>query len=290
MNYTYELIGSNGDHLYFDDNQYGILRDELSGIAVLPCEADTISSPGQIGTLFASTTVKERKISLHIAILGTGRAELEQLRSRLVRAINPLNGLSAFIWNRVDGTKVILRCRPDSGSPDFREGTTPDAKRWDTYLDLVADDPCWYADAETVNPLRGFVGGWHLPLQFPMDFGGVGTIVTITNPGDTPSPCTIELRGKLVDPVITNMTTGESIAVRRTVETGEVLKVSTAFGNKRVTLVDAYGMETNAMHYVTIPSRFFQIPAGPVKLRYTASEEGKNAIGYIRYVPRWLGL
>lgn len=287
---TYELIGSNGDHLYFDDNQYGILRDELSGIAALSCEADTISSPGQIGEIFASTTVKPRTINLHVSVLGRGRAELEERRSRLVRALNPLNGLSTFVWNRMDGTRMLLRCRPDSGSPDFGEGTAPDAKKWDAYLDLVADDPCWYADIEIVNPLRGFVGGWHLPLQFPMSFGGVGTIVTITNPGDTQSPCTIELRGKLVEPVITNVTTGESIAVRRTINSGELLKVCTAFGNKRVTLVDAFGVETNAMHYVTISSRFFQIPPGSVRLRYTASEEGEDAIGYIRYVPRWLGL
>lgn len=287
---TYELIGSNGDHLYFDDNQYGILRDDLSGLAGLPCEADTISSPGQIGELFASTIVKPRKISLHVAVLGNGRTELEQRRTRLVRALNPLNGLATFIWNRMDTTRVFLRCRPDTDSPDFGEGTDPKAKRWDASLDMIADDPCWYADTETVNPLRGFVGGWHLPLQFPMNFGGVGTVVTINNPGDTPSPCTIELRGKLVDPTITNVTTGESIVVRKTVEAGEVLKVSTAFGNKRVTLIDTFGTETNAMHYVTIPSRFFQIPAGPVKLRYTASEEGKTAIGYIRYIPRWLGL
>lgn len=286
---TYELIGSNEDHLYFDNQQYGILRDELSGISGLPCEAETISSPGQIGEIFTSIVVKPRTISLHVAVLGHGRAELEERRRRLIRALNPINGLSTFIWNQEDGSRMLIRCRPDSGFPNFEEGTAPDAMIWDAYLDLIADDPCYYAETEIVSPLRGFTGGWHLPLQFPMSFGGIGTVVSIQNPGDTPSPCTIELRGKLVEPVITNLTTGESIAVRRTIEVGEVLKVTTAFGNKRVTLIDVFGTETNAMHYVTISSRFFQIPPGTVRLRYTASEEGDTAIGYIRYVPRWLG-
>lgn len=289
---TYELIGTNGDHIYFDNtHNYMLLRDGLSGLAGVPFETDMISSPGQIGSLVASMAIEPREFSFRCVVLGNGRKELESKRQRLVRALNPLGGNNCvFIWNRADGSRCLLNCIPDSGTPEFRAGTAPNAKEWSCYVDMIAPDPCWYLDTESTYPLRGFTGGWSLPLKLPINFGGVGTTVSINNIGDTPTPCTIELRGKLVDPVITNASTGDEIVVRRTIEDGETLLINTGFGKKSVTHIDVDGVARNAMHYVTIGSRFFLLEPGNVKLRYTASEEGKNAIGYVRYTPRWLGL
>ena len=286
--YTYELIGSNGDHLYFDNVSFSVKKEGLQGFSGHPGEADLITSPGQIGALLNSVTLGKRYVSIPITIIGTNRANLETKRNRLVQAINPINGLCTWVWNKEDGSRMLLQVLADADSPSFTSGTTADATQWNCVVDFVAPDPCWYTDTEVTNLLRGFVGGFSLPFTLPLTLGGVGTTLEFTNPGDTPSPCQIELRGMLQNPVITNLITGKKITVRKTIQDGEILTIDTTFGNRSVILTDADGNETNALHYCTIGSSFFQIPSGDVSVDYTATSEGSGALGYLTYTPRWL--
>jgi len=283
---TYEIIGSNGDHIYFDNYHYSVLRAGLKGLSGYPNDLNLISSPGQIGSLCSSVTITPRYISLPVVIYGLGRAILERKWSRIVAALNPINGPSTLIYTRADGTRWYLGIYPDSDYPDIVEGVADDAPAMSVSVDLVAPDPCWYCETEINLPLRGFVGGFSLPFSLPFSLGGVGTTATITNPGDTPTPCEIKLVGLLVRPVVTLVTTGETITVNRTINAGEILTITTEYGNKRVTLTAADGTVTNAMHYVTTRSRYLQIPAGMSQVRYTANEEGPTAMGYLTYTPR----
>lgn len=286
--FTYELIGSNGDHLYFDNISYAVQQEGLQGFSGYPCEADLITSPGQIGAILNSINVGKRYISIPLTILGTNRANLEIKRDRLIRALNPINGLCTWIWNKEDGSKKYLKVIADADSPLFSAGTSADATQWPCIVDFVAPDPCWYSDTEITNVLRGFVGGFTLPFVLPLTLGGVGTTLEFVNPGDTPSPCQIELRGMLQNPVITNLITGEVITVRKTIQDGEILTIDTTFGSRSVKLTDTDGNETDALHYCTIGSTFFQIPSGEVSVNYTATSEGAGALGYLTYTPRWL--
>lgn len=288
--FVYELIGANGDHIYFDNNSFAVMSEGLEGFSGHPAELNLISTPGEIGELAANSTIKKRTLSMKLLVMGNGRAELDAKRLRLIKALNPINGASRLIWNREDGLSLGIDVYPDSNSPEFRTGTLPDARSWECYLDLIAPDPCWQSMTAETTMLRGFVGGWSLPMSLPVSFGGVGTTLTMINPGDTPSPCEITLRGFLETPVIQNLITGESITVKRTIRAGEILTINTAHGNRSVTLTDIYGNVTNALHYVTISSTFFQIPSGNVKVTYSATDEGSGAVGYISYTPRWLSV
>ena len=284
---VYELIGSNGDTIIFDNVHYAVLRDNLEGFSGYPIEMNYISPPGHIGDKQTNLRFTRRVLSLSIATIGNSMVNLDALRDRLIRALNPANGESKFIWHKTDETSVFINVVPDSGYPAFG-GVDPDNWIREADLDLVAQDPCWYALEELVQyPLRGFTGGFSLPFSLPVSFGTVGGSLTITNPGDVPSGCTITVHGRMVTPVITNETTGETITIKQTVDTGEILTITTYDGNRTVTLTNAFGVVTNAMHYVTIGSSYWQIHPGGNVMSITAAEADTDAVAYVSYIPRY---
>lgn len=286
MRSTYEWIGPDGTHIYYDNTKYAMLREGLDGLSGGTAEINTTTVPGVIGEILQSKSVKRRTFSLPQVILGNGRAELELRRDILLRAYNNTLGVGTLIWNKEDGTRRFLRAISEAGYPSFKGGTTHDAHMWEVDVDMIALDPCWYADTDEEIILRGFTGGFNLPFELPFDLGGVGTTVDINNPGTISSGLTLELRGKLVNPIIRNLTTGKHIMVKQTVNSGEVLRITTHDGNRSVTLIGTSG-EVNALNYVTLDSRFLQIPPGTCRITYTADEEGSDAMGYLRYTPRW---
>ena len=76
------------------------------------------------------------------------------------------------------------------------------------------------------------------------------------------------------NPIVTNVTTGEFISVRRTIADTETLVINTKHGSKSVTLIDSDDVETNALNYVTSTSKFFQLAPGFNTIRFTATTQG----------------
>lgn len=293
MSCTYELIGGNGDHLLFDNENYMLMKDGFSGWSTHPVDLMTNAAPGQIGETLLDAVIGKREFSFNAAIIGTSREELEEKRQRLVSALNPLNKtLCTLIWNRSDGSKKCIRCITDAGSPEFQIGTSPapGVTVWECTVDMVAADPCWYETEPTIFDLTAFVGGFKLPFSYPFTLGSTAD-VGFDNPGDTETPCKLTLYGKLTAPiVITNYTTGETITINIDVDTGYSLEINTAYGNRRVLLIDPSGTPQNALFFTSIDSQFFQIPPGRVRINYSAYEEGDTAHAVLEYTPRWLSI
>lgn len=287
MTATYELIGSNCDRIAFDGVEFGVSRDNLEGMSGYPIDVDYQHLPGQVGSYHDSIDIIERVITMRIAVFGLGRVALEGKRKRLIRALNPLNGKSTLIWHKANGESVYIQVYPDKDSPNFGQGTAPEATIWEGDLDLVAEDPCWYRLQDTVlYPLRGYEGGFSVPFSLPLSFGTISTSVTIDNPGDIPSGCTIQIHGMMVNPVISNLTTGESISIKRTIATGEILTITTGDDAQSAALTSADGTVTNALHYVSIESDFWHIWPGTNTLQILAADADAAAVAYVSYIPR----
>lgn len=285
---TYRIIGSNGDTIVFDNTSYSVMLDELQGLSGYTGEYDTTAPPGFIGEIVNSTVIRPRALVLHVTMWGNGRGALELLRDRLINALNPLLGISKLVWTREDGKTYVLHILPNA-SPEFTTGTDPDAKSWDCILSLISHDPCWYADTPEVITIVGISGGFALPFDFPFDIGSLSTTKEITNDGSAPCPVLIELYGQLTMPiVIENLTTGESITVRKTINAGEKLTIDTSDENLHVTFTDANGNSSNALNYCTVGSVFWQLKIGLNRIRYNVTEEGATASGTITITKRWL--
>lgn len=100
---------------------------------------------------------------------------------------------------------------------------------------LSAPDPRRYADSlstQFVSLPGASVGGLVFPLVFPLTFGagaGAGGQMTLTNAGTLATPILWEIRGPVVAPVITNMSTGARLEFDATFEldTGDTVLINT---------------------------------------------------------------
>lgn len=107
---------------------------------------------------------------------------------------------------RLDGTLDV----PLSGSaPTLRFGGA-----------FIANDPRIYTETQSIaayDPTADTPGGLTFPLTFPLDFGGVssGSLV-VTNVGNYKTPPVFVITGPVVNPIVDNDSTGQSIYFRDT--------------------------------------------------------------------------
>ena len=290
MTGPYAMIGADGSIIQFDGTKYSLLIDGLSGMSGIPAQYNTTSTPGMIGELYHTSTIGRKNISFTLMVYGTDRAEIEINRSAFISAINPIYGKSKLLWKRLDGVTVYLDVLPTNGSPDFRDDIPLGAKGWKAYCDFIALDPCYYAEDAMEARVQGYLGGFTIPFTVPFTLGTADDLASLYNSGDTPTPCIITLTGMMENPIVTNVTTGEFILVRRTIADTETLVINTKHGSKSVTLIDSDNIETNALNYVTSTSKFFQLAPGLNTIRFTATTQGNNASGKLAYNPRWISL
>jgi hypothetical protein len=70
---------------------------------------------------------------------------------------------------------------------------------------------------------------------------------------------------------------------------GEILNISTGFGNKKVTSTLA-GVTTNAFNCIDLGSTFLQLAPGDNLFRYNSETNIANLTVAIYYLPQYLGV
>jgi phage-related protein len=106
---------------------------------------------------------------------------------------------------------------------------------------------------------------------------------SITVGGDYATPCYITVTG--ASPTSTSFTNNaESITVAKALLADEQLLIDTTFGQRSIKFKDVPGVITNAMQYLSIGSKFFQLAVGNNLIGFS----GTNAV--ITYRERYIGL
>lgn len=145
-----------------------------------------------------------------------------------------------------------------------------------------------YTDASHVEPL----------FEFPFSIAEEGVELstkdatsgtTVQNDGTVDAGVTFELRAALrsLQPRIYNLTTGEYMGFYIDMEPGDVLRVTTAEGNKRVTLIRD-GVEYNAINTVMEDSGWPKMAVGANDFSYTV-DEGEIELG-IYHTNQYVGV
>ncbi len=254
-----------------------------SGFGGGGCDVQTVQAPYQHGSTFLAALLVPRSLSLTFMIRAQDTEDLYARRRAITRAFSPAAGEGRLVW--IQGERSFsLRCVVGSASPAFPQGRQSAGPTWQTVtVDLTASDPCWF-EGEHEQHLQGLTGGMVLPVAFPAHFAFVSPTVTIDNPGDVESPVTIRVTGPALNPVITNVTTGESIGLTVDLAAGEWVEIQTAFGAASC----RHWTGASLMGIVQPGSAFWQMQPGPNTLTYTDS--GGDASVLIQYSPRYTGV
>ncbi|MNJ51482.1 Phage tail protein [compost metagenome] len=114
-------------------------------------------------------------------------------------------------------------------------------------------------------------------LRLPTQFAFSAYRGTFVNSGDVETPVEIHYKGPATNPVVESETTGEYIKVNYELTAEDTLIINTAFGNKRVEVLNDDGTRTNVFHWIDLGSTFFQLQPGRNMLKYGSDYESEQA-------------
>ena len=221
-----------------------------------------------------------------------GRAEiLDQFRPNKA----PVGTFGVLKRHYPDGSKRYINVMIEEG-PNF----APHRGGWDEWaydetIRFVAHDPIWYDPTYRTIALTDATQEEHLvfPITFPILFGvTVFTVVpgiyAVNNQGNWLDYPTIVIQGPITNPSITNMTTGETLALNTTIPDSYSAVFTLEYGNKRVFL----NTGEDLMPYITEDSDLttFHIDPGINVLIGSGIDTSPLTYFEVRWHDRYIGV
>ncbi|MFL1998347.1 phage tail family protein [Lysinibacillus irui] len=267
-------------------NRLPFLLESVEGRGEIDAEVQMQTAPYQDGASHIDTLLSTRSLTLNLNLIAENRDDLNRLRHQISSVFNPKTGKGLLVYSNGQ-TKREIEVVVD-GSPAFPVG---DAKgNWfqRTAINLIAPDPYWRDVFNENYKLEDFVSNFRFSFHFPVRFATRGDSKLLINKGDVPTPIKVEFRGPVVNPKITNLSTGEFIKVNREIPKGYKLILDTSFGNKRVEIIGPDGIVQNAFHYIDLSSTFFNLDVGENRFAFI-TDSGSPEV-YVEYKHRYLSV
>lgn len=151
-------------------------------------------------------------------------------------------------------------------------------------VELFAADPLIYSDTTgTISLLSDWdLGGLAFDLTFDAVFGGGGSfgVATATNLGSALAPVVVTINGPVTNPVVRNVTTGQSLGLTVTLAAGELIELDSA---ARTVML---GGTADRYSFLTLPQWWGLVP-GPNEIRYFA-DAAVSSTATVRYRSAWI--
>ncbi|PSL41700.1 tail protein [Salsuginibacillus halophilus] len=234
------------------------------------------------GGQLVDVAFEERELELEVEIKSTDTAEH---RRKLARVFNPKLKAGTLSYETSDG-EWLIDCVA-TGVPQFpsKESSTGHQR---CTVDLIAPNPYWRTPEIETSPT--FEPLFKFPFEGSFEMGIQRDARIIDNDGDAPCPLQIEFNGPAENPRIENVTTGEYIKVKQTLQSSEVLKIDTTPGDKSVVIEESDGTQRNVFNWIDLQSTFFQLEVGENEIEYTADDDIQGAIVDMYYNKRYVGV
>ena len=273
--------------LYLDNLNYKIISVE--GLDYPEITTNTSSNAHYDGSYIDSQKAEKRIITIQADYVKDINKEVE--RQKLISFFNFKNS----------GTLIIeysnLTRSTDYRITDFKASIENVHDKLTFEVELLCCNPY----LNEVDKIRVDIAKWienfHFPLTITddnpivMGYRSPSKIVNIFNSGDTESGLIIEMKatGEVVNPQILNVNSLEFIKINRTLVSGEVIRINTNQGNKKI--IDILDKtESNIMNYLDINSTFLQLYKGDNLFKYSATTGADNLEVSIYYNPSYLGV
>lgn len=167
-------------------------------------------------------------------------------------------------------------------------------------VDLMCVNPFWQDIDQSKVDIALWIGDFHFPLFIPKDKGitmghrAPSLIVNVVNKGQVSTGMIIEFKAKgtLTNPSLFNVNTREFIKINKGMVAGEVIKINTNFGKKKI-LQELNGVTTNILNYIDVVgggNTFLQLEPGDNLFRYDADSNLDNLEVSIYYSNNYLGV
>lgn len=264
---------------------------QLIGTDGIKAEINKTKGVGQDGTTVENVNLSERPLQILGTIKGSSKEELEKYRAKLLQVFNPkIKGTLHYEYGDV---KKRIRCQVED-APKFTK--TSNFKYQTFLINLICPNPFWLDILEVKEEIALWKGDFSFPLELTEDGIEIGhrepsLIVNVFNQGDVECGMRVEFKAlaTLTNPSILNVNTQQYLKINKTMTAGEVITVTTGFGNKKVES-KLNGVISNAFNYIDFQSTFLQLDPGDNLFRYNADVNLDNLEVNIYYTPQYLGV
>lgn len=251
----------------------------------------------QDGLRYLGNTMDVKDITIDVVVVAEYESELSTYRDKIRKVVNPKIGEGYLIYTDDLNTRKI-KCIVNS-LPVFNpiSGTySKNGKAMACPISLTANNPYWTDITELKEEIVSWIGDFSFQLELVA--GGIelghrskSLIVNVANRGDVESGMRIEFKAiaSVSYPSLVNINTGEFIKINKNMVAGEVINVTTYFGNKKLTSI-LDGVETNIFNCIDFKSTFLQLDIGDNLFKYDALTGLDNLEVSIYYTPMYLGV
>lgn len=266
----------------------------VTGLSDVKNTLYTVNALGQDGDTYLGNRIECRDITITGSLATRDKTEAQTLRRQLNHVLNP-HQTATLTYIDGDFQRVIdchVNCAPTwSRLAVFQDFT----------IMLVCHNPFWREPSETKTGIATWIGGLEFVSPEGLEIPDDGTwqigwrepsrIVNVYNSGDVGGGIRIEFlaTGTVQNPLLRNVNTGEFVQVNHTMEAGDVLTVSTYYGEKAVTLTRDR-VETNAFRYLDPDSSYLQLEVGDNLFYYDADDNADGLEVSIYHNNQYLGV
>lgn len=263
-----------GSSITFDNKNFILNNFNADNTSVNHATSKTVK---QIGEYVTASSVSSRKPTLIGYIMSESEYDLNNKKTQLLNLINPLQDIKLIANN-----SYVLECKPLN--------TVQWGSKWEEnnnqfvkfMIPFVAPNTIWKDINTTTVSFNPIKNNFIFPISIVGDmYFGLASqehTVSIFNPTNLDLGCYFKLVAieEVVNPILTNTTTNESLSLNISLQADDTLEINTEFGNKAILLnnqdaISAFGFSNN--------SKWLQIAPGFNEFTYSCEN---GAIGGLK--------
>lgn len=250
------------------NTQFGILS--MDGLGLPDIRSGDVDFPRADGALAGVDYLNSRTLTFSLWVTGGSAGTLQDALLALGTAFQVQRTeqpMQITLPNTPAGVTYgyQLNARPRKGSysvdGDYAAGVaTP-------VIQMVASDPRLYGSPMQAATTLLQVGGVTYPLTYPFAYtGSAGGNVSVTNSGNYTTSGSMSIRGPVVNPTVTNLTTGQSLSFTITLASTQTLEIDLT---ARSVLLNG---TANRRGTLSPTSSWWQFPPGATDLVFTSDD------------------
>lgn len=252
-------------------------------------EFEKFKGVNQIGQSINSVSLSDRDLLLEGIVVSENLTQIETFKRQLVLVFNPLDDVCLKYTDDVTEKEIIVRA---ISSPIFSSDIyTNNLRKF--MINLNAYNPLWKDQFDTLINVETWESNFEFP--FELDSNGIELArkgkneIEIINNGEMAAPLELLFIAPALNPTI-KLNGNEYIKVNKKLNEGEVLYISTAYGEKKVEITKANGEKENAYGYIDIFSTFFKLPVGINTISYETDGDYIPQKVIVKYRNQYLSL
>lgn len=273
----FRYVNDNGDSIIFD-YAGGFLINKPTGIDTLSITLSQAQGINQVGATIQSTNIQPRPVTISGVFVGDMQTENKE---RLLSVIRP--DLGGKLYADDYYLNVYPTATPTiEAKPKFAQ----------FQLSLLAAYPYWCKDDSASATLSGiqkmFKFPWNLSKSYQFGQLMETQFMNVPNRGQVPVPYTATFiaKGDVVNPKITNATTGKFLLIKKSLVSGERLVVEITHERTYVTS----SVDGDCRGALSLSSNLFRLDVGDNVLKPEAEEGLSNVQVNIDFATEIVGI